>query len=265
MTRPKLDILPKRGASLRRRIVAEAQAGGWRSTVTNLLALHHPNLFRYVADERAGDWRFLLPGPPRGSVLCAGGALSPVPFSLARTSDRVVVSTHELDSTFLRVRAHEEGLLNIHPISYPLSEFVEQFDLVAGLRPAPGLPGEWRRSRLRDVTDRVKAGGHLYLEIDRLAILSPPALLRRQLKSLGFTRVAFYWPKPTFSACELLIPLEDRRLQRYYLGNMFFAMSFQRRVLRRLLQVAVLLGLFELTLPGYMVVARRPSSKQRAR
>ncbi|MEO6456997.1 MAG: hypothetical protein ABIO92_01790 [Chloroflexia bacterium] len=254
-----------RGASLTRRIVAHTEAYGWREAVRNLLAAQHPDLFRYAADERASDWRFLLPTLPRGTALCAGGALSPVPLSLAATCERVVVSTHKLDAFFLRMRAQEEGLGNIEAVSYLLDEFVEQFDLVAGLRRASGLQGDaWKLSLLEELTGRVKAEGHLYLEIDHPAILFPPMLLRRRLKALGFGGVDFYWPKPTFKTCEMLIPLGNRRLQRYYLHNLFFAMSTKRRILRELLQLAVRINLFELTLPGYIVVAKRRGGGQKA-
>src|SRR5207249_2101690 len=103
----------------------------------------------------------------------------------------------------------------------------------------------------------VRPGGVLYMRVDTLALLRPPAILRARLRRLGFSSVRFYWPKPTFDRCEMLFPLGDRRMQRYYLDNQFFAMSMGRRVLRALLRVASAAGLFELTLPGYMVVARR--------
>jgi hypothetical protein len=55
----------------------------------------------------------------------------------------------------------------------------------------------------------------------------------------------------------MYMQMGDRRLQRYYLGQMFFGTSVPRRVIRAALRVASALGLFEMILPGYVVIARR--------
>jgi hypothetical protein len=110
---------------------------------------------------------------------------------------------------------------------------------------------------------RVKPSGYLYLEIDRPSLLVPPFLVRLKLRTLGFTRVTLYWPKPSFDACEMLMQLGDKRLQNYYLDTIFFGTSAKRRALRLALRLAVRLGLFELTLPGYMLIAQRKPGSQR--
>jgi hypothetical protein len=55
----------------------------------------------------------------------------------------------------------------------------------------------------------------------------------------------------------MLFPLGDRRMQRYYLDNLYFAISPGKRTLLSLLKVAATVGLFEMSLPGYMAVATK--------
>src|SRR5205807_845467 len=94
------------------------------------------------------------------------------------------------------------------------------YDLVAALR-SPFARGAWRRELTR-FGHAVAYGGILYLEVDEPALLRPPALLKGQLKRLGFSAARFYWPKPGFRMAEMLLPLGIRSLQRYYLDFQFF-------------------------------------------
>jgi hypothetical protein len=215
------------------------------------------DLLQYIGDERAGDWRFLLPSPATGQALCVGGALSPVPLTLAQSCERVLVLDSAEDLRFLHLRASQEGVHNIELAGDALeSPACDKFDLVAVLRAAPGM-GKVRSQTppWPELAARVAEGGHLYIEIDQPSLVLPPALARKRLRRLGFRRVACYWPKPTFAHCEMLLPLGDQRLQRYYLSEVFFAMTTRRRLLRPLLAVLIEAGLFELSLPGYMIVA----------
>ncbi len=244
-------------------LAATAVEAGWRTAATALLSTN-PRLFQYIGDERAADWRFLLPTLPRGRVLCLGGALSPIPLALATTCEHVVVVDSETSISFLEARAHAEPpLVTIEGLtlgqgSHPALPSPGSYALVAALRQAPDLSQpRWQGLPLHAIAAQVAVGGHLYLEMDRPAIRLPPGLMRRQLLRLGFSPAQCFWPKPTFEQCEALIPLGDRRLQRYYLGHIFFAMSWRRRVLRSALGVLRRLSLFELVLPGYSVVARR--------
>jgi hypothetical protein len=228
----------------------------WREAV-----LHHlqdaPDLLRYVGDERGGDWRFLLPAPVRGKVLCLGGALSPVPLTLARSCEQVEVRGEEAESSFLLLRAEQEDIRNIKASDEAAPGGADRsYDLVAALRSSPsGLTPRWAGLDLKQIAAAVRPSGWLYLEVDRPALLSPPRLMRARLKRLGFSQVVVYWPKPTLSSCEILLPIEDRRIQRYYVGYIFFAMSPVRRLLRRALAAAVALRLFEFTLPQYVLIA----------
>lgn len=232
---------------------AEAERGGWRTAVLALLS-DYPALLRYVGDERSGDWRFLLPELPGGDVLCVGGALSPVPLSLARTATSVSVQCGSLQGRFLQARARQEGFPGIRAIR--AEETVRQYGVVAVLR-SPLKSGAWRNRNLTELVEKVEPGGWLYLEVDSLSISAPPLLLKWMLRRAGLSEVAFYWPKPTFQHCEMLMPMGDRDVQNYYLDYQFFAMSAARRALRSVLKLSTRLGVFDLTVPAYSVLARR--------
>lgn len=211
----------------------------------------------------AADWRFLLPALPHGQVLCIGGAEAGVPLALAATSAAVVALAPPRVLAPQQEAARAAGYAPIHGLAGGsrrrlLAIPPGAFDLVAVLRPAPGMGAPpLAGSGLASLAQAVAPGGTLYLEIARPALLVPPARLRRRLAGLGFGRVRTYWPKPTFARCELFLPLGDRRFQCYYLAEVFFAMSPARRLLRRGLAALVAVGLFEWTLPGYAVVATR--------
>ncbi|MGA7730442.1 MAG: hypothetical protein WCD37_04115 [Chloroflexia bacterium] len=236
------------------RLAVAAEQDGWRAAALALLS-DWPDLLQYVSDERSGDWRFLLPRLPKGRALCAGGALSPVPFALARTCEAVEVVCSDAEGRFLMARARQEGYLNVTPVS-PDAVRGGSYHVVAALR-SPFKIGNWQSSGLTRLAEAVRAAGFLYLEVDRPALFTLPRSIRARLRPLGFSPVKCWWPKPTFRHCEMLLPLGDRRLQRYYLDYQFFAMSPQRRVLRAALKLAVALDLFHLTLPEYIVLAQR--------
>lgn len=243
-------------------LTKRALQANWRTAVVELLDTF-PVLLRYISDERTVDWRFLLPHGPGQAVLCIGGALSPAPLVLAQMCERVVVLDRDLALGFLTVRARQEGCDNIElvalvPGQKPAFPLHEHFTLVAALRQAPGWLGvRWRQWAWADLVALVAPEGQLYLELETPAICLPPVLARWRLRRLGLATALCYWPKPTFNQGELIVPLHDRRLQRYYLDHIFFASSVRRRLLRALLRVAVTCRLFTLTLPGYSVVAGR--------
>jgi hypothetical protein len=222
------------------------------------------DLAAQTSDPRAADWRFLLPEPPAGDVLLTGGAVSCAPFLLADTARHVSVLASPAEAALLMRRVGEEGRANVAPAG-PSPSAGTLYDLVALMRPTPGrsrLPGKPLRLLPR-MAGHVRPGGHLYLEVDVPAALAPPALVRAFLRGRGFDRVSFYWPKPGFRECEMYMQLGDRRLQRYYLEQMFFCTSVPRRIVRAGLRAASALGVFELTLPAYLVIARRRRAERR--
>ncbi len=243
---------------LREDLAAAAAASGWRAALLTIRE-HAPALFQYIGDERAGDWRFLLPALPRGTALCVGGALSPVPLALAETCARVRVIAPAVDLPFLAARAAQEHCPAVEGLAAGTPEAARALaagaDLVAVLRAAPEAPRG--TGPVSAYAGAVAPGGQLYVEWDRPAALLPPSRARARLRRAGFRAVYCYWPKPGFAACELILPLGDRRLQRWYLGQIFFATTPARRALRRVLAALIPLGLFEATLPGYMIVAGR--------
>lgn len=228
-----------------------------RARAVPRLTRHRRAFAAYMFDPRAADWRFLLPGPPRGDVLLAGGAASCAPLLLAETARHVSVLASGAEAAILTGRAAKEGCANVE-VNAGLSPGA-QFDLVALMSPAPAgprLPGK-PLLLLPRMARRVRPGGHFYLEVGLPAALVPPALLRAFLRKRGFDRISFYWPRPGFRDCEMYMQLGDRRLQRYYLEQLFFGTSVPRRIVRAVLMAASALGVFELTLPGYLVIARR--------
>ena len=237
-----------------------AERDGWQAAAGRILA-EDPRLFRYMTDERAADWRFLLPELPRGHVLCVGGALSTVPLRLAATGRRVSVLAAPSECGLLLARAREAGCTNIatltHPPEAPDEGSGQLFDLAALLRPAPGAPtASQHRLSLARAAAHLRQGGYLYLEVSRPAIAAPPRLTELRLRALGFRHITSYWPKPGFDNCEMLVRLGDARLQDHYLNNMYFATSPAKRILRMALNTLVSAGLFELSLPGYCTLAR---------
>ncbi|MEO5953191.1 MAG: hypothetical protein ABIQ44_12060, partial [Chloroflexia bacterium] len=195
------------------RLADGAERDGWRSATLSLLT-PYSDLLRYVGDERSADWRFLLPELPEGNLLCVGGALSSIPLSLARTCRSVTVECSRMQARFLLARARQDGFFNVSVV--PHVESGAKYDLVAVLR-SPLRKGAWHRRKLSVWTEKTRPGGWFYLEVDKPALFAPPTLLRVALRRAGFSEQALYWPKPTFQHCEMLIPLEDRDLQRYYL------------------------------------------------
>lgn len=106
----------------------------------------------------------------------------------------------------------------------------------------------------RDV--QMDSGTQIYLEIDRPAVTCPTYLLKRRLARAGISDVVFYWPKSGFAGVEMLMPLGDRRLQRFYLRSLFFGTSLSKKALRLALRLLSEVGLFELALPQYVAIAR---------
>jgi hypothetical protein len=238
-----------------------AEEDGW-AAAAHRFTRSRPALAAYVFDQRPADWRFLLPEPPRGDVLLAGGAVSCVPLLLAESARRVSVLSSSPEAALLSRRAEEEGCANVAAVGGVPNE--ERYDLVALMRSAPVrpvLPGKPLRM-LPGMAGRVRQDGHLYVEVDLPSVVVPPAVVRAFLRGRGFDRIAFYWPRPGFLGGEMYMQMGDRRLQRYYLGEMFFGTSAPRRAIRAALRVASALGLFEMVLPGYVVIARRSTGRR---
>ncbi len=252
---------------LRLQLSSQAEYIGWHEAVYRAVENSNP-LFKYITDERAADWRFLLPYLSFDRVLCLGGALSSIPLVLAVACKQVVVICEPEEAGFLKARVQQESLSNMVVAGsqeYFTQLNTEQFDLVAVLRPAPDkFRGAFFKGHLwSKLWLQVKPGGYFYLEVAKPALLRPPALLKLLIKLKGGGCIHSYWPKPDFYNCVMLIPLDNRNLQLYYLNYLFFNTSPRRRWLRRVLTLTVRLNLFELTLPCYSLVAQCLSEAKR--
>jgi hypothetical protein len=184
------------------------------------------------SDLRAADWRFLLPSLPHGRALCLAAPGSPEPGVLAETCAEVTVR---------------------RPGERPPPGRFDLVAVLAGPVPAARALAEW-----------VAPGGALYLSVRRPPLLAPPTRARARLRRAGFSHIVCYWAKPNPARPELLLPLDDRRLQWYYIDSLYFAISPTRRLLRLGLRGLIAAGLFEWALPHYCVVARRgdPHARQ---
>lgn len=209
---------------------------------------------------REGDWRFLLPQLPGGHALCTGGDCSSLALVLAESCETVTAAAGQAPARDMRRRAAAAGYNNIEVFSGgDLRWKARQYDLVAALHPA-----KRRGDRLgtAELAGLVREGGQLYMEVGHPALLLPPGLLWKRLLQCGFSDVSLYWPRPGFTKGEMLLPLGDRRLQRYYLRQLYFGGSWWKEVLRGTLSLLVHTGLFQMALPRYFAVARRSSRRE---
>lgn len=215
----------------------------------DFLAFHGPEYLR------EGDWRFVLPQLPGGYALCLGVDRSSVPLVLAESCKIITVVTGQGSAWDLSRRAGVAGYNNIEVFSEGnLRWKTRRYDLVAALHSAKHSGS---RLDIAELAGLVGAGGQLYLEVDRPALMLPPGLLRKRLLQSGFSNVSFYWPRLGFTKGEMLLPLDNRRLQRYYLRQLYFGGTMWKEMLRGVLSLLVRVGLFQIALPHYFAVAQR--------
>ena len=162
---------------------------------------------------RRADWRFLLPDPELGSV-----------GYLGRADTELERSCSLLARSFGRVGSGGEAfdvVVAAHPSRVELSA------ADAALRPRGWLYAELRRLRLRGAVEA--------------------------LGELGFEEIAVHWHRPSFAACEEIVPLE-RSAVRSVLERRS-ARSPRKALLGRALLRA---GAFRWAIPCASVVGRKP-------
>lgn len=175
--------------------------------------------------SRRVDWRFLLPDPRLGAVIC----LKPAPQSL--------IESLQIFSTSLAV---------VTPAGEGHEPVEASYDLAVACDPA-------QRAVTRAM-QYVRSGGFIYLEIHNLSSLlrrstrskaraalrnngfRRPRYYTRLLQSAGFEDVHLYWHWPDFETCKMIIPLDDPGAARFALARGGWGLKAQlSRVFARLL------------------------------
>lgn len=178
---------------------------------------------RRLQVSRRIDWRFLLPSPKLGDVAYAGRGEGELVAALESFSDRL---------TRLPAAAPDTG----------------DFELVVVERPGPDV--------LEQALDRVRPGGHLYVEAGPAALCgSRAARHARLLESRGFREVRVHWHWPSFGSPTALL---DARSP----GSLGFFLEQRRpgvigRVLKRCLGTLASRGILERWVSSASVLARR--------
>lgn len=180
-------------------------------------------------DLRRLDWRFLLPDPVISRVACMADPASSLATALRAVCESVTyLSPGEPDAAHLLV-------------------VVDRADL----------------GSLREAGRAVSPNGWLYAEFLRgrgrpRAWLQHPARCRRQLRRLGFDRIAVSWHRPDFDRAVEITPLYERAA-----GT--FSMSRAPANAKRRLQLVIgrvlhRVGLLPLVVPCFSVLAHRQGS-----
>jgi hypothetical protein len=179
---------------------------------------------------RRVDWRFFLPTPALGRVLCADSAAADLRAALAE--------------------ARPTSLTTSAPSMWPAAPCA---DLV--------VLGELDRQHAVRAYRAVQPDGWVYAEVRRRASVRPAvSSARRSLRQAGFEDVALYWHAPDLRSTMRIVPLNQRGSIRSTLLR-YDGMRFGRA--KSLAARAVLhLGLFPLAVPEASVLGRRPADRQ---
>lgn len=139
------------------------------------------------AAVRALDWRFLLPSPQLGKVVCLGPVASEIMETLPLFCESVVI---------IETPNRDKGQ--------------GQYDLA--------FVTDCSANALHHACRLLRAGGFIYWAIDRrcawrqsafFSLLRPVQALAGRLQQAGFTDVAGYWHRPDFDHCLDIIPFDD--------------------------------------------------------
>lgn len=190
--------------------------------------------------SRRIDWRFLLPDPELGRVICLGS----LPDSLLES---------------LRLFSHS---LNTLALEAAQDAPAAQADLVVVRQLTP--------DKLRLAVRHLRPGGYLYAEMEGLLspkrprppwkqarLATPPGCITA-VAGAGFVDVVAYWHWPNFASCTRIIPLDDRgALQHAFVnGGRSAKARLQAVAGQGLLQSGLLVHI----VPRFSVVARLKSS-----
>ncbi len=193
--------------------------------------------------SRRLDWRFLLPEPVLGDVVC----LQPVASSLAESLQIFSASLATLtpqEAGDPRQRACADLLVACDPSREALSRTTVLLKPGAYIYvEAQGIfPRLKRRARLR----RGNGAGS--------GSLWRPETYRQLLRDLGFTQVQAYWHWPNFERCKMMIPLKSPAAAQLAFDR--GGQSVAARLKTGLGRAVVSAGLLAWVVPYFSVTAR---------
>lgn len=194
--------------------------------------------------SRRIDWRFLLPDPRLGAVICLDPVAPTLAESLQFFSASLTMLTPEvaaderwqecgdlLVATDPSRHALERALPLLKPDAYI---YIEAQGLLPRLK-------RWRRA--------VRAEGA------RRGSLWRPGAYWRLLEELGFTEIQANWHWPNFESCKMMIPLHSHAAAHLALDR--GGQGLQARLRAGLGRAVVRSGLLAWTVPCFSVLARR--------
>lgn len=186
-----------------------------------------------LAAVRRVDWRFLLPRPELGRVVCAGA----IPASL------------------------REGLEASGATVAPLDRRAK-----VGGRPLPcdHLVAVLSDARRAPTADALKPGGWLIVEVEGLragrGLRQPltPAAWVRALEQQGWQEVRAFAHWPDFETCAQVVPVDAAAAWRLALERGGTGLS--ARLLAKAARLGLALGVLPGIVPCFCVLARRPGT-----
>jgi SAM-dependent methyltransferase len=229
-------------------IVQVAESTGWNIAMYRYARTEIGAGHVLAEDERAADWRFLLPtGGRTRTALVLGCGLGTIPVALCDMFAKVyAVDVIPARVRLLELRAAQHRIANLVPIHVapggPLPFEAERFDLIVArssdwdFGSAPPRGGVAVATVARDVRRLLEAGGIVYLSVpNRLSyqrLLRPGSAgaglarslggYRRDLAAAGFVDIRFYAPLPSHEGIPLFyVPLADPALLEYFFDSIF--------------------------------------------
>jgi len=187
--------------------------------------------------SRRIDWRFLLPEPALGKVVCAGACEGDLLESLELFATSVTV-----------LKGHDER---------EKSAAAGSFDLAVLCSPT--------RGELEHAVSLLRAGGSVYLEAGSVVrdrgLSQLAGAYARTLERLGLEDTELFWHVPSFSRTSAIVPLSEPAAVRSFLRRRRGRM--RERLGARLGRLLAGTPLLALTAPHVSLVARRPDGTQR--
>jgi hypothetical protein len=183
--------------------------------------MSRPDRFARLQAARRIDWRFLLPEPDLGDVVCVCTPESELLESLRLLSASVTVTGG----------GERQGAYDVAVLRNPSTMEIETAAQL--LR-----PGGW--AYIESSKDGPRVGRYV-------------AVLERHVR---FEDVDAYWHWPDFDSCEAIVSLRDRAAVRYLLQR---ARREGAALKANIGLVILLLGAFSAVVPDASVIGRRPA------